>query len=74
MNRGLFPATMRVRSDFIIDIGQLMPKQASIIASNTLILRVIFLELPVKVNALMDGSGSGFRGLREAALHGDAAV
>ncbi len=41
MNSGLFPATIFVRRDFVIDIGQLKPKQISIIASYILIIRFV---------------------------------
>lgn len=38
MNRGLLPSTIFVLSDFAMDIGQLMPKQSSIIISKMLII------------------------------------
>ena len=41
MNSGLFPATIFVRRDFVIDIGQLKPKQISIIASYILIIALL---------------------------------
>jgi len=39
---GLFPETIFVRTDFAIDMGQLMPKQTSIVASKMLMVSIRF--------------------------------
>ena len=47
INKGLFPVTIFVCRDFVIDIGQLKPKQINIIASYILISRNDIYQLAI---------------------------